>query len=89
MPSARPDDGLLDICAIRPTPLPLLLALIPRVMTGTHMSNSRVWIGRGTEVRFKGAAPLTIHSDGELRSNGSKELVITLHAGVLPVIKAR
>jgi YegS/Rv2252/BmrU family lipid kinase len=88
MPDARPDDGLLDICAIRPTPLPLLLALIPRVMTGTHMSNARVWMGRGTEVRFKGSAPLTIHSDGELRSTGSKELVVTIRKVVLPVIKA-
>ena len=88
MPDARPDDGLLDICAIRPTPLPLLLGLIPRVMTGTHMSNSRVWMGRGTKVRFRGSAPLTIHSDGELRSTGSKELVVTIRPGVLPVIKA-
>lgn len=88
MPSARPDDGLLDICAIRPTPLPLLLALIPRVMTGTHLSNSRVWTGQGTEVRFKGSAPLTIHADGELRNTGSKEVAITLRAGVLPVIRA-
>jgi diacylglycerol kinase (ATP) len=88
MPDARPDDGLLDICAIRPTPLLRLLTLIPRVMLGSHTRESRCWMGRGTEVRFKGASPLTIHSDGELRSTGSTELVVTLHAGVLPVIRA-
>lgn len=88
MPSALPDDGLLDICAIRPTPLVRLLTLIPSVMMGTHTNDSRCWMGRGTEVRLKGSAPLTIHSDGELRSTGSHEVVIALHKGVLPVIKA-
>jgi YegS/Rv2252/BmrU family lipid kinase len=88
MPSARPDDGLLDICAIRPTPLVKLLSLIPSVMMGTHTTDPRCWSGRGTAVRFRGTAPLTIHSDGELRSTGSNELAIQLHAGVLPVLKA-
>lgn len=87
MPSARPDDGLLDICAIRPTPLLRLLTLIPAVMLGAHESNPRVWAGRGTEVRLKGSAPLLLHSDGELRSTGSHEVSIQLHKGVLPVIK--
>jgi YegS/Rv2252/BmrU family lipid kinase len=88
MPSARPDDGLLDICAIRPTPLLKLLTLIPSVMMGTHTSDQRCWTGRGTEVRFKGTGPLTIHADGELRRNGSHEVVIALHQGILPVLKA-
>jgi len=88
MPGARPDDGLLDICAIRPTPLWKLLLLIPKVMMGTHGGRSECWMGRATAVTLRGKAPLTIHSDGELRSPGDHEVTIQLHRGVLPVIMA-
>jgi YegS/Rv2252/BmrU family lipid kinase len=89
MPGARPDDGLLDICAIRPVSTARLLALVPMVMLGKHRRFPEVWMGRADRIQMKGTAPLAIHSDGELRSPGSTELAITLHAGRLPVLKAR
>jgi diacylglycerol kinase (ATP) len=88
MPGAKPDDGLLDVCAIRPTPLPRLLALVPTVMLGKHTRFREVWLGRTTKVTFRAPAPIGIHADGELRAPGATELAITLHAGLLPVIKA-
>jgi diacylglycerol kinase (ATP) len=87
MPGARPDDGLLDVCAIRPTPLLRLLSLIPRVMLGTHPSCPEVWLGRATRLTLRGTQPITLHADGELRSPGEREVTIELHAGVLPVLR--
>ena len=88
MPGARPDDGLFDVCTVRPTPLWRLLGLVPLVMLGRHGGLREVTLARATTVTFRGTAPIKIHSDGELRSNGSHELVVTLKAGVLPVLKA-
>ncbi len=88
MPGARPDDGLLDVCAIRPVGMARLLALVPMVMLGKHGRFPEVWMGRTDRIYMKGSAPIAIHSDGELRSPGATELTVTLHAGRLPVIKA-
>jgi diacylglycerol kinase (ATP) len=88
MPGASPEDGLLDVCAIRPVPLLKLLALIPLVMLGKHTGLREVTHTRTTRVTFRGDAPLQIHSDGELRSNGSTELTVTILPGALAVIKA-
>ncbi len=88
MPGARPDDGLLDICAIRPVPLLRLLALVPTVMLGKHAGFREVWLGRSDRVTFRAPVPIAIHADGELRAPGATELVITLHAGLLSVIRA-
>ena len=87
MPGARPDDGLLDICAIRPVGTARLLALVPMVMLGQHARFPEVWMGRAERVVFRGPSPIAIHSDGELRAPGKTELTVTLHAGRLPVIK--
>lgn len=88
MPGARPDDGLFDICTVRPAPLWRLLGFIPLVMLGKHGGLREVTLARATSVTFHGDAPLKIHSDGELRSNGSHQLAVTLKPGVLPVLKA-
>lgn len=89
MPGARPDDGLLDICAIRPVGTARLLALVPMVMLGRHGRFPEVWMGRADKVTFRSPAPIAIHSDGELRAPGKNELTITLHPGRLNVIRAR
>ena len=88
MPGARPDDGLLDVCAIRPVPLPKLVALIPLVMLAKHTGLREVTHTRATRVIFRGDSALKIHSDGELRSPGATELVVTIRPAALTVIKA-
>ncbi|MEO6067703.1 MAG: diacylglycerol kinase family protein [Gemmatimonadota bacterium] len=87
MPSARPDDGQLDVCAIRPVALLRLLALVPMVMLGKHARFREVWMGRTDRITFRGTQPIFVHVDGELRSPGSTELAITIHPGLLSVIK--
>ena len=88
MPGADPEDGLLDVCAIRPVPLAKLVALIPLVMAAKHTGLREVTHTRATRVIFRGEAPLKIHSDGELRSTGATELTVTIRPAALTVIKA-
>ncbi|HEU4569708.1 MAG TPA: diacylglycerol kinase family protein [Gemmatimonadales bacterium] len=88
LPGARPDDGLLDLCAVRPLAFGKLLALIPTVMAGKHGRFREVSLRRADRITFRGTEPLAIHSDGELRAPGDRELVLTLHPGALPVILA-
>lgn len=88
MPGAVPDDGLLNVCAIRPLPLAKLVALIPLVMTGKHTGLREVHHTKARRIRFRGTAPLKLHSDGELRSPGAAEVEITIRPAALSVIKA-
>ncbi len=89
MPGARPDDGLLDVCAIRPVNMARLLALVPMVMLGKHGRFPEVCMGRTDKITFRAPTPIALHSDGELRCPGATELAITLHPGRLNVIRAK
>jgi YegS/Rv2252/BmrU family lipid kinase len=88
-PDARPDDGLLDVCAIGPFGLGFLLTKAPLVLSGRHVSLPQVRMAKGAHVRVTSTdGPLTAHLDGELRSPGTDVLDVTLHRGVLPVLSA-
>jgi YegS/Rv2252/BmrU family lipid kinase len=90
-PEADPSDGMLDICLIRELGLLRFLALLPRVMRGTHGSAKRL------VAMFRSAAlvirspdlPLVLHLDGELREPGVHECTVTLEPQCLNVLVAR
>lgn len=88
MPGAVPDDGLLNVCAIRPVPIARLVVLIPLVMAAKHTGLREVHHTKARRIRFRGTAPLKIHSDGELRSPGATEVEITIRPAALSVLKA-
>jgi len=89
VPDARPDDGLLDVCAVGPFGLRFLLTRAPLVLSGRHTTLDEVRMARGVRVRVTSAdGPLTAHLDGELRSPGVDTLEATLHPGALPVLVA-
>ncbi len=88
-PDARPDDGLLDVCAIGPIGLAFLLTRAHRVLSGRHISLKEVQMARANRVRITSEdGPLTAHLDGELRSPGHHVLEVSLLAGALPVLVA-
>jgi len=88
-PDARPDDGLLDVCAIGPFGLGFLLTRAPRVLRGRHTTLKEVRMARASRVRVSSEdGPLTAHLDGELRSPGLDVLDVSLASGALPVMVA-
>jgi len=88
-PDARPDDGLLDACAIGPFGWGFLLTRAPRVLSGRHTTLKEVRMARARHVRVTSEdGPLAAHLDGELRSPGSDVLDVSLVAGALPVLVA-
>ncbi|HRZ10746.1 MAG TPA: hypothetical protein P5319_12755, partial [Gemmatimonadales bacterium] len=89
VPDARPDDGLLDVCAVGAIGATFLLTKAYRVLGGTHTALKEVRMARGDRVRIASEdGPLTAHLDGELRAPGSDVLDVALLPGALPVLVA-
>lgn len=89
-PRARPDDGVLDLCAVTELPMARLLALIPTLFWGGHGGFREVRLRRVTTVTIRSPeGPLQLHLDGEIRSTGAAEVVIEVRPASLPVLVGR
>jgi YegS/Rv2252/BmrU family lipid kinase len=88
-PFAEPDDGLLDICAIRQLSMPGLLLRLPLAIMGKHTRLRHVRHFRTTAITVQAIeGPLVAQLDGEVRSV-SATMEVRIQAGVLPVLVAR
>jgi diacylglycerol kinase (ATP) len=63
-PDAVIDDGLFDVVLIKPLSRLALLAIYPRVFTGTHVTDPRVVLHRGAEV-LVATEGIVAYADGE------------------------
>ncbi|MET9664578.1 YegS/Rv2252/BmrU family lipid kinase [Streptomyces sp. NPDC006475] len=77
-PSARVDDGLLDVVVIRHAPKRLFFTMMNELKTGAHISRPQVEILRGTEVRVETDRPVPYGADGEV------DATLPMTARVLP-----
>ncbi len=84
-PLARPDDGLLDLCVVRPSPLPALIMLMVRVMRGKHLDHRNVSYRKVRRVTVESDAFLPVHLDGEILTNKAKRIDIEVVPGALRV----
>jgi len=64
-PSARPDDGLLDVVIVGHTPRLRFLALLPTVFRGAHVRLGFVSVLRARSVRVEASRPLALYADGD------------------------
>ena len=64
-PSARLDDGLLDLVIVRAIPKLRLLALFHRVYRGTHVRHPAVEVIRLRRATVRADRPLDVYADGE------------------------
>lgn len=84
-PAARPDDGLLDVVVAGAFGLAGTLAILPRVMRGTHLAHPLVWLHRGRRLRVAWQTPRYGHADGE--SAGREQAYeVELEPGGLTVV---
>lgn len=85
-PDADPADGQLDCCLVRKIGVARALAVMPRVMRGTHGSVEEAHLGRGVGFRLTASEPLPVHADGEIVSTACSSAEISIRPGALRVI---
>lgn len=83
-PSARADDGLLDVVWLGALGRLELARWLPTVYWGGHLANPRIEIRRAARVRIEAAAPLPVQIDGELGFH--TPLDIAIHPGALRLL---
>jgi diacylglycerol kinase (ATP) len=87
-PFAVPDDGQLDVCAIRHLSVAGILAKLPLAMLGRHTGLKQVRHFRTVALEVESAhGPLQAQFDGEIRAV-SNRMDIRIRPGVLPVLVA-
>ena len=64
-PTARVDDGHLDICIVGDISRLTAVRQLPNLYRGTHVKHAQVTMGRGREVTIEGNSSTLIHLDGE------------------------
>lgn len=77
-PSARVDDGLLEVVMIHEAPRRLFFTLMNELGTGTHVRRPQVRVLRGRAVRIEADRSVPYGADGEV------EAVLPVTARVLP-----
>ncbi|MFD9003053.1 diacylglycerol/lipid kinase family protein [Streptomyces sp. NPDC059582] len=65
-PSARVDDGMLDVVMIREAPRRLFFTLMNELKTGTHVERPEVVVLRGREIHIEADRPVPYGADGEV-----------------------
>lgn len=85
-PDADPADGELDYCLVREIGVAKALAVMPRVMKGTHGSVEDAHLGRGVEFTLTAASPIPVHADGEIVSTACSKAHISIRPSALRVI---
>lgn len=87
-PDARPDDGLFDVCAVRPLGTWAFATRLPTAFWGGHTRLKEVRMLRSRSVQVEGPAPMLAHFDGEVRESAAGAISIELVAAALPVLVA-
>lgn len=64
-PEALPDDGLLDLVAIRSAPVGRLSLMAARMLVGQHLEHELVVHRRAASFSVASAPPMTFNTDGE------------------------
>ena len=65
VPNARIDDGLFDVCVIRPVSALTVLRLMVTLFWGGHVSHPAVSIHQTRALTIKTETPLLLYADGE------------------------
>ncbi|HET7922051.1 MAG TPA: diacylglycerol kinase family protein, partial [Gammaproteobacteria bacterium] len=85
-PHAELDDGLLDVVLARAMSRLRVLALLPRVLTGTHLSHPAIRAFRTRQLIIESREGLPVHADGEIRYQAAQHLEIEVLPRRLRVI---
>jgi diacylglycerol kinase (ATP) len=84
LPSARLNDGRLDVCIVEELSKPAFLRAFPRVFTGAHAAHPKVRMLQGTRVSMEANRKIQLYADGE--RIGPLPAVFELLPGALDVV---
>jgi len=73
-PSARMDDGFLDVTLLRKLPRWRLLWLFPSIYSGGHVNFDEIQVIRGRQIRIRHPAGCSLIVDGEFRGETPAEV---------------
>ncbi|MCB2205238.1 diacylglycerol kinase family lipid kinase [bacterium] len=76
-PSARIDDGMLDLCHVRAVSTRRVLQVLPRALNGTHLSAPEISYEQMTHADISLDYPLPVHVDGEVISTQARRIVVS------------
>jgi diacylglycerol kinase (ATP) len=88
-PQSRIDDGKFEVLLIKPISRPMMLALLPKVLRGSHLSSPSVFCKSINTMSLSSKGPLCIHMDGEILADPTtdiRDLRITLEAHAIRVL---
>jgi YegS/Rv2252/BmrU family lipid kinase len=85
-PGALADDGLLDLLIAQGVGRAEILALVPRIMRGTHCGDPRLRLARARRVLIESQSPLLVEADGEIVFETARRLEVETLPGALRVL---
>ena len=85
-PQASAEDGLLDLLVAEQVGRARILALVPKLMRGSHGGEPDLRMLRARRVTIESDEPLVVEADGEIVFEHARRLEIELLPGALRVI---
>jgi len=85
-PKARPDDGLLDFLVADARSRVGVFSLLPKTMKGSHIHEKGVYYHQTPWVRIESDAPLPLLVDGEIKTEGPRQVDVRILPAAMRVI---
>ena len=85
-PNAYPDDGLIDLCIVKPIGRMKVLSLLPKSLNGSHVGSPEVTMVRTEHVDIDTDPAFPMHVDGELVEHAPARMHLSVRPRVLPVL---
>jgi diacylglycerol kinase (ATP) len=79
-PSASLDDGLLDLCLVRPVPRRTFLRMVPKTFNGKHVNHPAVSMELTRSLEIESREPLWLWADGEQITQTPATIEVVPHA---------
>lgn len=86
-PEATPYDGYLHATIIRDVPIPRILAMMPRALSGKHIGLKDVVPVLAREMSVTVSRPVPLHVDGEILSRDVHRVRVTQDSDGLPLLQ--
>ena len=85
-PDAHPDDGWLDVCLVDAMGRGTVLTILPKAISGTHVSNPRIQMLRARRIEITSNEGFPFHVDGEVVDTARRRLTVEIHPRKMSVI---